>query len=266
VADKTITRVEQDDTELARKCLAFGVDRKLAKRPVMIVPYSGTRHACRGYIEEAMREKIDGGEPNPFGDDLFEASNYLAGHVWDSISEVIVSARKVMDYIKDVADVYAQMNRHMEWVTPTGWLVLQQYSEVQQKRIKTHINGGIVSLSFPKDKPNSVNRQRTGLGSSPNFIHSLDASAMTKTINKASKLGIQDFAMVHDSYGTHSSMMPLLSEVLREEFVNMYEQHDVLTELRQHAIKVLGTEDVPVPPARGELNLREILQSEYFFA
>lgn len=266
VADKTIARVQQDDTELARKCLAFGIDRKLAKRPVMIVPYSGTRHACRGYIEEAMHDKIDAGEPNPFGDDLFEASSYLAGHVWDSISEVIVSARKVMDYVKDVADVYAQMNRHMEWVTPTGWLVLQQYSEVQQKRIKTHINGDIVSLSFPKDKPNSVNRQRTGLGSSPNFIHSLDASAMTKTINKASKLGIQDFAMVHDSYGTHSSMMPLLSEVLREEFVNMYEQHDVLTELRQHAIKVLGTEDVPVPPARGELNLREILQSEYFFA
>jgi len=104
------------------------------------------------------------------------------------------------------------------------------------------------------------------LGSSPNFIHSLDAAAMTKTINKASKLGITDFAMVHDSYGTHSSQMPLLSEVLREEFVNMYEQHDVLTELRQHAIKVLGTDDVPVPPARGELNLREILQSEYFFA
>ena len=73
---------------------------------------------------------------------------------------------------------------------------------------------------------------------------------MTKTINKATTLGIQDFAMVHDSYGTHSSSMPKLSEVLREEFVNMYEQHDVLTDLRQHAISVLGTEDIPHPPSK----------------
>jgi DNA-directed RNA polymerase len=266
VAEATIASIKAEDTELGRKCLAFGIDRKLAKRPVMIVPYSGTRHSCRAYIEEAINDKIKEGTPNPFGDDLFEASNYMAGHVWDSIGNVIVSARKVMDYVKSVAEVYAQLGQHMEWVTPTGWIVLQQYSQSQQKRIKTHINGEVVSLSFPKEKENTVHRHRTGLGASPNFIHSLDASAMTKTINKANTLGIHDFAMVHDSYGTHSSMMPLLSEVLREEFVNMYEQHDVLTELRQHAITVLGTEDVPQPPTSGSLDIRNVLKSDYFFA
>ena len=66
----------------------------------------GTRHACRAYIEEAMRDKIKEGTPNPFGDDLFDVS-HLAGHVWESIAGVIQSARKVMDYIKDVADIYA---------------------------------------------------------------------------------------------------------------------------------------------------------------
>jgi DNA-directed RNA polymerase len=266
VAEATIASIKAEDTEIGRKCLAFGIDRKLAKRPVMIVPYSGTRHACRAYIEEAIQDKIKDGTPNPFGDDLFEASNYLAGHVWDAISSVIVSARKVMDYVKNVADVYAQMGQHMEWITPTGWVVLQQYSQTQQKRIKTHINGEVVSLSFPKEKENTVHRHRTGLGASPNFIHSLDAAAMTKTINQASKLGIHDYAMVHDSYGTHSSMMPLLSEVLREEFVKMYEQHDVLTELRQHAIITLGTEDVPQPPSCGSLDIRNVLKSDYFFA
>ena len=266
VAEAAIASIRAEDTELGRKCLAFGIDRKIAKRPVMIVPYSGTRHACRSYIEEAISDKIKAGTPNPFGDDLFEASSYLAGHVWDAISSVIVSARKVMDYVKTIADVYAQMGQHMEWVTPTGWVVLQQYSQTQQKRIKTHINGEVVSLSFPKEKENTVNKHRTGLGASPNFIHSLDASAMTKTINKATKLGIQDYAMVHDSYGTHSSMMPLLSDVLREEFVNMYEQHDVLTELRQHAIITLGTEDIPQPPSCGSLDIRNVLKSDYFFA
>jgi len=89
---------------------------------------------------------------------------------------------------------------------------------------------------------------------------------MTKTINKAKTQGIHDFAMVHDSYGTHSSLMPKMSNILREEFVNMYEQHDVLTELRQHAIRTLGTEDVPLPPERGSLALSNVLKSDYFFA
>jgi len=266
VAEETIRRVKEDDTELARKCLEFGIDRKIAKRPVMIVPYSGTRHACRTYIEEAIQEKIDAGTTNIFGDDLFEPSNYLSLHVWDAIADVITSAKQVMDYIKSVAGVYADHNKHMEWVTPTNWLVLQSYNETDSKRIKTHINGSTVSLSFPKDRENAVHRKRTGLGSSPNFIHSLDAAAMTKTINTASKLGVEDFAMVHDSYGTHSTHMHILSDVLREEFVKMYEQHDVLTELRDHAITVLGTQDIPVPPSKGNLDLRGVLNSQYFFA
>lgn len=265
VAEETIAKVAQDDTELARKCLLFGIDRKLVKRSVMIVPYSGTRHACRAYIEEALQDKIKNGAENLFGDDLFQVTTYLAGHVWDSIAGVIQSARKVMQYVKEVGEVYTNHERHMEWVTPTGWLVLQQYKETEQKRIKTHINGEVVSLSFPREKEDSVHRRRTGLGSSPNFIHSLDAAALTKTINKASP-HMNDFAMVHDSYGTHSTYMPNLSEILRECFVQMYEENDVLQNLRNHAILTLDTQDVPEPPAKGSLDISKVLDSQYFFA
>lgn len=264
VAEETTRKVTADGHELAQKCLQFGIDRKLAKRPVMIVPYSGTRHACRAYIEEAIQDKIKNGAENIFGDDLFEVSNYLSGHIWESIAGVIVSARRVMDYVKDIADIYADRGQHMEWVTPTGWLVLQQYNETEAKRIKTHINGDVVSLSFPREK-DKVHRHRTGLGASPNFIHSLDAAAMTKTINHASAY-MRDFAMVHDSYGTHSSHMPLMSTILREEFVKMYEQNNVLTQLREHAILTLGTQDIPEPPVQGNLDLRNVLKSQYFFA
>ncbi len=156
-------------------------------------------------------------------------------------------------------------NLHILQVADTGWLVLQQYKETEQKRIKTHINGEVVSLSFPREKEDSVHRRRTGLGSSPNFIHSLDAAALTKTINKASP-HMNDFAMVHDSYGTHSTYMPNLSEILRECFVQMYEENDVLQNLRNHAILTLDTQDVPEPPAKGSLDISKVLDSQYFFA
>jgi DNA-directed RNA polymerase len=266
VAEEALALVQQDDGELAKQWQEFGIDRALTKRPVMIVPYSGTRHACRAYIQEAMSDQIETGKPNIFGDDLFPASNYLAGYVWDAISDVIESASQVMTYIKQVGEVYADHTRHMEWITPTGWVVVQHYSDTETKRIKTHINGEMVRLNIVEDLKDTVNKRRTGLGSSPNFIHSLDAAAMTKTINKCRQHGLRDFAMVHDSYGTHSTSMPIMSDILRSEFVNMYETHDVLNELRDHAVRTLGTNDVPYPPAMGKLDLASVLRSDYFFA
>jgi DNA-directed RNA polymerase len=266
VAEEALARVKQDNSELARQWLAFGIDRSLTKRPVMIVPYSGTRHACRSYIQEAMTEQIEAGKENVFGVDLFPASNYLAAFVWDAISDVIQSASQVMSYIKQISEVYSDHTKHMEWITPTGWVVVQHYSNTETKRIKTHINGEIVRLNVVEDIKDTVNKRRTGLGSSPNFIHSLDAAAMTKTINKCRQYGLRDFAMVHDSYGTHSTSMPVMSDILRSEFVNMYETHDVLNELRDHAVRTLGTNDVPYPPAMGKLDLALVLKSDYFFA
>ena len=265
-AVKAIERDASEGHEVAQMCKQFGVDRAMCKRPVMIVPYSGTKHACRQYIEDALKEKIQKGADNPFGDDLFQPSLYLSHHVWDSINGVIESARQVMDYVKQVGACYADQNKHMEWITPTNFLVMQHYNDVDKKRIKTIINGSTVSLSYHKDKEDKVSKRRTGSGSSPNFIHSLDASAMTKTINRCKQEGIDNFAMVHDSYGTHSTLMPKMSDILREEFVNMYEQHDVLTELREHAKVTLGTEDIPLPPTQGNLDLRNVLKSQYFFA
>ena len=265
VADETMARVLSDDHNISKQWQEFGISRKITKRPVMIVPYSGTKHSCRAYIEEAMEEQIKETGVNPFGDDLFPASVYLANYVWDAIGDVIVSASKVMDYVKSIGDIYADMNRHMEWITPTGWVVLQSYNNTTTKRIKTHINGEIVKLNMLEEQ-NTVSKRRTGTGSSPNFIHSLDAAAMTKTINACCRHGLTDFAMVHDSYGTHSSLMPTMSNLIREEFVKMYEEHDVLTELRDHAIQTLGTEDIPLPPAMGDLDIRKVLHSDYFFA
>jgi DNA-directed RNA polymerase len=72
--------------------------------------------------------------------------------------------------------------------------------------------------------------------------------------------------MVHDSYGTHTSNMVRMSEILRESFVDMYQENDVLSDLQLHACNILGTEDVPEPPEKGDLDLRKVLSSKYFFA
>lgn len=273
VANETIASVKADLTNedkekamLAKLWLEFGIDRSITKRPVMITPYSGTQHACRAYIEETVRDKVAKGKRDVFGDHLFKATVYLASYVWDAIAGVIISARTAMDFIKDLSMKYTEAGVHMEWITPTGFLVQQQYFDQSDHMIKSKIDGNIIKLKMSKEIPDTVNRKRTRLGSSPNFIHSMDASALTFTVNACLDEGIDSFAMVHDSFGTHSANMIKMSDILREEFVKMYICHDVLKELRDHASNVLGTTDLPELPVKGNLNIADVMGSDYFFA
>lgn len=265
VADRTTELLKEDGTEMAMHLLNIGICRKLTKRSVMIVPYSGTRHACRDYIMEALEEKCKGN--NPWGDDFFEPSYYLSKFVWQAISEVIVSAFSAMNYIKDVAKLYVDNGIPFRWTTPTNLIVRQFYTDRKCRRVKTHIAGSIIALRYYDDVGDKIDARKTLSGASPNFVHSLDAAALTMTVHECLKDGIIDFAMVHDSYATHSPSMPLLNKRLREAFVALYQEHDVLLNLYTDAVTSLpqGTV-VPAPPERGSLDLTEVLKSDYFFA
>lgn len=265
VAKRTVELLKQEDTLMARQLLEMGVCRKICKRPVMIVPYSGTQHSCRDYILEAMEEKCKGN--NPWNDDLWKPATYLAKFVWKAINEVIVSAHKVMDYIKDIAKLYSQQGKPFEWLTPTGLLVRQSYSNTKKLRIWTHLSGSVVKLNYRQPLEKTIDVRKSVSGASPNFVHSLDAAALTLTVDKCLKEGVTDFAMVHDSYGTHSPNMVKLNDKLREAFVEMYRDNDVLQNLYDSAVNTLteGTE-IPEPPPRGSLEIEEVLNSDYFFA
>ena len=265
VAQRTIELLQQQDTRMAKELLDVGVCRKITKRPVMIVPYSGTRHACTEYIKEALEDKCKGN--NPWNDEFFKPSIYLAGFVWQAINEVIISAHTVMDYVKQLAKLYAKEGKMFEWVTPTGLLVRQTYNNQKKLRISTHLMGSTTRLNYYTPIDNTVDSRKAVSGASPNLVHSLDAAALTYTVDKCLKEGVTDFAMVHDSYGTHSTNMPMLNDKLREAFVEMYKDNDVLQNLYDSAVTTLaeGT-DIPLPPQKGTLNIEEVLKSDYFFA
>ena len=265
VAKRTTELLQQDSSELAQQLLSVGVCRKICKRPVMIVPYSGTLQACKQYITEALVDKCAGN--NPWHDEFFHPANLLSRYVWQAISEVIESAGTVMSYIQEIAKLYAKNGLPFEWVTPTNLLVVQDYPERRTRQVKTHISGSTHKLNYKESIKNTVDVRKTVSGSSPNVTHSLDAAALTLTVNTCLDLGVRDFAMVHDSYGTHSPNMPALNSVLREEFVKMYQNFDILLNLYESAVSSLP-EDVlvPPPPPKGKLKLEEVLLSDYFFS
>lgn len=271
VADVCLSVLEQRDDEMAKKWLEFGVTRKTCKRPVMVVPYGGKLFSCRGYIEEYILEQVDAGKQDVFEGRFFEASNYLSQILWDAISSVVVKAREVMDWIQKVSSLMSKEGLPTSWTTPSGAYVTQFYEQVTAKRINTHIDGVLVKPQFREVKHGTIDKRRSVNGSSPNFIHSLDASAMTKTINLARQQGITDFCMIHDSYAVHAGSLSdgrnctdILFDALREAFVDMYKHNDPLAVYKKAAEDVIG--EVPEAPERGDLNIDDVLKSEFFFS
>lgn len=257
------TDEDRKDWELADRWGAFGIDRKITKRPVMVLPYGGTLNSCQKYVFDAVSERGGHGFSS---EDLRPACNWLGGRVWSGIGDVVVSARLAMGWLREAAGVVAKEGRPLQWTTPSGFVVVQSYLEVRSRRIDTTLLGQRFQPQINEPVPDKLDRRRQVNGVAPNFVHSLDAAALILTVNEAARRGVTKFAMIHDSYGTTAAASPTLASALRDEFVRMYEEHETLEEFREEAIPGDLRDGVSCPPTVGGLDLNLVRQSDYFFA
>ncbi|KAI4346747.1 hypothetical protein L6164_007617 [Bauhinia variegata] len=106
-----------------------------------------------------------------------------------------------------------------------------------------------------------VKRQKTAFP--PNFVHSLDGSHMMMTAVACKMAGL-NFAGVHDSYWTHACDVDVMNRILREKFVELYET-PVLENLLEEFERSFPSLSFPSLPERGDFDLRDVLESPYFF-
>ena len=97
------------------------------------------------------------------------------------------------------------------------------------------------------------------------LVHSFDAAHMMLTVNRLHAEGVHHFAMVHDSFGVHAGDIDLLNRVLREEFVRIYSE-PVLPNFLREQLRANPDMALPAPPRAGNLDIRQVLSSPYFFA
>lgn len=106
-------------------------------------------------------------------------------------------------------------------------------------------------------------KQRTAFP--PNFVHSLDSTHMLLTALRCRDAGIL-FAGVHDSYWTHACHVEDMGRLLRETFVELHSE-PLLEQLRdQFEEEYPNLAPFPQLPKKGNLDLNQVLESEYFFS
>lgn len=260
VASATARRVavDPDDGTIAGRWKLHELSRSLVKRSVMTLPYGSTRHSCRDFI---LREYMTKGSAPEFDRSEHEpAARWLSYRVWDGIGEVVVKGREAMEWLQAASMVMSKAGApHISWRSPSGFLVRQRYHKIDAISITARaISGKRIRLQVATHRDEGDPRRHRN-GVAPNFVHSCDASHMHWILARCEEAGIQDLAFIHDDYGCPADQVAQLHRIIRETFVKMYEDFDPLT------VFASQTEGLPPIPARGDLDLRGVLSSRYFF-
>ncbi|CBZ34507.1 mitochondrial DNA-directed RNA polymerase, putative [Leishmania donovani] len=265
------------DHQVAQRCLGTGrgqdkdhIKRKTIKRPIMTQVYGVTSY---GMSEQIFDELVKQNKSHGLWThtDMKEMAAYLRDKVLESLGITFRETQNCRKWISEVTTLLwkvqpAELRNALCWTTPLGLVVRQPYKVRNECSLFTPHGYSRV----PGDSVAPASRkQLTAIA--PNLIHSLDATHLAMTALEMQHQGLSMMA-VHDSYWTYACDMPKLSQVLREQFVNLYSKYDPLWELkeqweetyfmdlRRHGVKL------PDPPKRGDLDLNVVLNSPYFFS
>jgi len=256
VVDARVRKDAEQGVSEALKYLSRSgrVDRKLVKQTVMTSVYGVTNVGARQQIEARLEER---GWDNE--DEVYRVSSYLSKATLSSIGELFRNAEAVMRWLASCASAVASTGKPVEWRSPLGFPISQPYYETKLAPVDSSLQ------KFWVQKPSTVvakRSQRTAFP--PNYIHSLDSAHMMMTAMECKAQGVA-FAGVHDCFWTHAATADAVGAILRDTFVQLHSR-PLLEELVENMKQVAPGITLPPIPPKGQLDLRMVQKSPYFFS
>ena len=111
----------------------------------------------------------------------------------------------------------------------------------------------------------------------PNFVHSFDSSHLQFSVLAAFEEGMTNFLVIHDSFATDCLKAGRFNMIIREQFVKMYSTIDYINKFHNDCEMQLSEFDEDGDPisyielatpqeSRGNFDINQVLESEYFFS
>lgn len=247
---------------------AWGIDRKIVKRSVMVLPYGGTFLSNLDYVRDSVRERVESTGAPPWLTEENEQDAYvaLAKIVWQAMKVVVKGPMEGMNYVRKLVKEWGSYRprRKLHWTAPSGFPVVADYlaRRVSSQVVEGEVNGSALSV-VANAFTDVTNWTRVESAAAPNFVHSLDASHLLLSLKRANAEGITQLATVHDAFGTTPTKTGRFAQILREEFARIYISDPF--ECLQMAARAVGVTP-PESPARGTLSIEGIRDAKYLFA
>lgn len=188
----------------------------------------------------------------------------LASIICQSINNLFPVVPQVLQWFKEIGGQASGVANDIRWISPSGFPIRQRYKKKKNKKISVFEGKRKYKMMKDTDEPN---QQKHSNAFGPNFIHSCDAAHLVKTVNAAYASGITSFRMIHDSYATHAADLEKLSEILREEFIKIYKDGNILENLRANITRQCNDDSLVNPaPMVNDLDIEQVAKALYFFA
>jgi DNA-directed RNA polymerase len=244
-AYRVVAEASMDDIPVR---LREHTDRKTTKRTVMTLPYNSKPHSNRTYIREAYQSA--GVEPEK--DEL----TTVVKAVRKAMKEVLPGPMEVMEWIeKEVALAIKAGKTELSWTTPSGFVVHQKFMKPEVERVKLMLLGSVTKTNVKTGDSDKVDLQHHKNATSPNLIHSLDASLLHLSAIRFNA----PLALIHDSVLCRATDMHVLSELVRETYMYLFAENDYLKDWAAQ----IGAQTEP--PIVGTLEPESVIESTYFF-
>jgi DNA-directed RNA polymerase len=234
--------------------VARGIERAAMKRATMTLPYGVTKDSAVRYV---AADYLLGEMPDERPGARMARARTLMEAGWPALAKALPAAMAVREFLGRLGREAAGKQRILSWRTPSGFLATQAYYKAEIIRVRTWLHGP-ANIRVAVESDASDKRQH-GTALAPNFVHSLDAAHLHMVAVACKEAGIDSLGLVHDSFSTHPSDAAKLGQIIREQFVKLYTEHDVLAELKE---ALGGAED---PPPRGDLDISQVTRSTYAF-
>lgn len=276
------------------------IDRSVCKKPVMILPYGGTLIAIQEAVRDALtvaavgkdhlwqaaegedisylafKERDIGSHP------LFAKDcQYLGALLWHSITPVIPRAMAAMATFTKIGSTIK--DRAIAWQVPSGLWVIQAKSKADRVNVKFrgfHLPSSVRSLAMLAQR-NEIDPGYHRSGIVANFIHSLDASHLAKTIldfhsGPAALGGPPCIGAIHDCLLARPSQIGQLGRSVRKAFREQYATDPLSLGVKILSLEgevewegdwyKLATEAGVSFPEPGSWDLAEVDEAAWFFS
>lgn len=288
VAARALYRVKQaaeaNDDKTARyarmwlKALDGYPARKLAKTLVMVHPYGGTMKTALGDVRKTMRKIDPRNAVFRDEDEHPKLAGFMAKHLRRSLLEQLARPERVLAWVRECVDVvhkHGFTGRNVKpgvgWVTPTGWTWGLMYGAEKTLGIKTNSEDAtMLWAKYAEQSSRKVDIKRQKSAACPNFVHALDATALVFALNILEReTDVDGVIAIHDSVGALAADMPLVDHAVRLGFVKLYTEHRPLMSFYEAILDQVRPDMrrfVPPPPELGDFDVRQVINSTYFFS
>jgi DNA-directed RNA polymerase len=224
------------------------IDRKVAKRLVMTIPYNAKFKSNWEYVKDALIEEHG---LDPTKEQVTEVTHALR----EAVFTIFPGPTKVMDWInEEVVNAVKRGQETIKWITPSGFTATQRFMKLETKQLDLQLLGRVrVNIAIGEKDEVDLNHHKNA--TSPNLIHSLDASLLHLSVLRFDA----PIALIHDSVLCRATDMSTLSSIVRETYMHLFAEHDYL---RDFAAQI-GAETEP--PIIGDLEPESVIESTYFF-